>query len=166
MHRADMVDVLVRHLPADSCTVHTSKRLLRYTHAPPSAQKDGAPAYTLHFADGTTAEADVIIGADGIKSKVRASMYEYAHARDCVPQQGGESAESPRETCARCARATPKWTGTVAYRYLIPTERMREVNPEHAALKVKAPMSVRLKAVSLLCVTHHDIQYSGREKVI
>ncbi|KAI0365439.1 FAD/NAD(P)-binding domain-containing protein [Pilatotrama ljubarskyi] len=130
MHRADMVDVLVKNLP-ESCSVHTSKRLLNYSE---TSKEDGSTVYTLHFADDTTAEADVLIGADGIKSKTRASMFDYAHGRDC-------SLEVKREECERCSRATPKWTGTVGYRYLIPTERMLEVNPEHHALKIKAPMS-------------------------
>ncbi|KAI0666040.1 hypothetical protein C8Q78DRAFT_995036 [Trametes maxima] len=129
MHRADMVDVLVKNLPA-SCSIHTCKRLVKYT----ATSRGGSPVYTLHFADGTSAEADVIIGADGIKSKTRASMYEYAHQRDC-PQN------TTREECERCLKATPKWTGTVGYRYLIPSEKMREVNPEHHALKIKSPMS-------------------------
>ncbi|KAI0640657.1 hypothetical protein C8Q79DRAFT_1004238 [Trametes meyenii] len=129
MHRADMVDVLVKNLPA-SCSIHTSKRLVNYTET----SGGGSAAYTLHFADGTSAEADVIIGADGIKSKTRASMYEYAHQLDCPP-------DVTREKCERCSKATPKWTGTVGYRYLIPSEKMREVNPEHHALKIKSPMS-------------------------
>ena len=53
MHRAEMVDVLLRHLP-QSCAIHTSKRLLTYTE-----DKD-RNTYVLHFADGTTATADVV----------------------------------------------------------------------------------------------------------
>ncbi|KAI0766227.1 hypothetical protein BD413DRAFT_673079 [Trametes elegans] len=130
MHRADMVDVLVRGIPP-GCTIHTSKRLVRYVE---TTKDDGPTAYALFFADGTSAEADVVIGADGVKSKVRAAMYDGAHKRECAR-------EVTREECARCSKATPKWTGTVAYRYLIPTARMREVNPEHNALKVACPMS-------------------------
>ncbi|KAI0352415.1 FAD/NAD(P)-binding domain-containing protein [Trametes cingulata] len=139
MHRADMVDVLVKNLPA-SCSIHTSKRLINYTE---TSAADGSIVYTLHFADDTTAEADVLIGADGIKSKTRASMYDYAHRRDCLP-------DVKREDCERCSRATPKWTGTVGYRYLIPTERMLEVNPEHHALKIKAPMSYSGKSKHII----------------
>ncbi|KAI0637469.1 hypothetical protein C8Q77DRAFT_1086146 [Trametes polyzona] len=147
MHRADMVDVLVAHLPS-SCTVHTSKRLLSYTEDRTQAPKSDAgdhTQYTLHFADGTSARADVLIGGDGIKSAVRRTMYDLAHARECAPNSPGVS----REECVRCGRATPQWTGTVGYRYLIPSEKMRAVNPEHHALKVTSPMS-----------------YSGREKHI
>ena len=128
MHRAEMVDVLVRNLPA-SCTVHTSKRLVKYT--------DSGMSYTLHFADGTKATADVIIGADGIKSKTRAAMYDYAHQRECAKKTSAR-----REECERCGKATPKWTGTIAYRYLIPAEKLREIAPRHHALECVSPLSV------------------------
>ena len=131
MHRADLVNTLVRNVPA-SCSIHTSKRLLHYTE--PTGD---SAAYVLHFADGTTAEADVIIGADGINSKTRGAMYQYAHTRDCA-----NADKVKREDCERCKHATPKWTGTVAYRFLIPTEKLREINPVHRALEVKSPMSV------------------------
>ncbi|KAI0773492.1 hypothetical protein C8Q74DRAFT_1368087 [Fomes fomentarius] len=132
MHRADMVNVLVQHLPK-GCSVHTCKKLLTYTE---SVDGKSGMAYTLHFADGTTAEADVLIGADGIKSKVRAAMYDSAHQRECANAKEGK-----REECERCKHATPLWTGTVAYRELIPTERLRQVNPNHHALHIKSPMN-------------------------
>ena len=136
MHRADMVDVLVKHLPA-SCTIHTSKRLTHYTESPNAGLGGPSTVYTLHFADGTSAEADIIIGADGIKSKTRATMYEYAHQRECR-----NASTVTKDECERCKKATPKWTGTVAYRYLLPTEHMRAVNPEHNVLKIQCPLSV------------------------
>lgn len=135
MHRAEMVDVLVRNLPG-SCSIHTSKKLVRYTEAV-GLSGPSTGAYVLHFKDGTTAEADVIIGADGINSKTRTAMYQYAHERDCT---GAERVKA--EECERCRRAVPKWTGTVAYRFLIPAEKMREVNPALRALQMKCPMSV------------------------
>ncbi|KAM5530281.1 hypothetical protein V8D89_016060 [Ganoderma adspersum] len=127
MHRAEMVEVLMRNLPS-SCSIHTSKRLVKYT--------DSGIAYTLHFADGTKATADVIVGADGIKSKTRAAMYDYAHQAKCI-----KKANVRREECERCRKATPKWTGTIAYRYLIPADKLREINPNHKALEIVAPMS-------------------------
>ncbi|KAI0701522.1 hypothetical protein C8T65DRAFT_831244 [Cerioporus squamosus] len=133
MHRAEMVDVLLRNLPA-SCSIHTSKKLVRYEES--MGNGPGTTAYVLHFKDGTTAEADVIIGADGINSKTRTAMYQFAHERDCT----GAERVKPEE-CDRCRHAVPKWTGTVAYRYLLPTEKMREVNPALRALEVKCPMS-------------------------
>ncbi|TBU59381.1 hypothetical protein BD310DRAFT_1010505 [Dichomitus squalens] len=121
MHRAEMVDILVRNIPA-SCAVHTSKRLVKYT--------DSGTSYTLHFADGTKATADVIVGADGIKSKTRAAMYDYAHQRECA-----KKGIVKKEECERCKKAVPKWTGTIAYRYLIPSESLREIEPKHHALE-------------------------------
>ena len=130
MHRAEMVDVLLRHLPQNS-SIHTSKRLLTYTE-----DKD-QNTYVLHFADGTTATADVVIGADGIKSKTRAAMYDMAHKAECADPEA-----TKREDCERCRHATPKWTGIVTYRYLIPSERLREINPTHRALDTPALLSV------------------------
>ncbi|KAH9949205.1 hypothetical protein B0H21DRAFT_730121 [Amylocystis lapponica] len=122
MHRADMLDVLHNSLPP-SCTIQNNKRLMYYTEHKDSS----SAALQLHFADGTTAETDVLIGADGIRSATRNTMYDIAHARDC-------SQECDRPSCPRCRAATPNWTGMVAYRYLIPTEQLREKNPEHQAL--------------------------------
>lgn len=133
MHRAEMVEVLVRHLPS-SCSIHTSKRLVKYT--------DSGTSYTLLFADGTKATADVVIGADGIKSKIRAAMYDYTHQQECK-----KKANVRREECERCRKATPKWTGTIAYRYLIPAEKLRQINPNHKALEIVAPMSVSLSVI-------------------
>jgi salicylate hydroxylase len=64
VHRADLLDVLAAAVPAESIelgarcvSVHTDEH--------------GASA---RFADGTEIEADVIVGADGIHSAVRASL--------------------------------------------------------------------------------------------
>lgn len=135
MHRADMVDVLVKHMPP-SCMIHTSKRLLSYTSTATDAS--GTLVYTLHFADDTTAQTDIIVGGDGIKSNLKC-------ARRCMTLCTRDSAQDvKREECERCSKAMPKWTGTAGYRFLIPSERMREVNPEHhrEALKATSPISV------------------------
>ncbi|KAH9929891.1 uncharacterized protein BXZ73DRAFT_101954 [Epithele typhae] len=128
------------HLPAH-CTIHTTKRLVSYN--PPSRSSTAINgAYTPHFVDGTHASDDVLVGADGIKSEVRSAMYTHTHARDYD--------STPVAACARCARSRPKWTGTVVYRYLIPTERLREVNPAHHTLHVMAPMSVSAGPASIV----------------
>lgn len=132
MHRAEMVDVFMRNLPTQ-CQIHTSKRLVKYTET----SKKGTTVYRLHFADETTAEADVIIGADGIKSKTRAAMYEYAHSSEC-------KSETRREECGRCRFATPRWTGIVTYRYLIPSEKLRAINPNHRVFDSPALLSVSM----------------------
>jgi salicylate hydroxylase/6-hydroxynicotinate 3-monooxygenase len=61
MHRADLHDALYSVLPPE--IVHRGKKLVGLD------QKAGR--VTLSFADGTTAEADAVVGADGVHSLVR-----------------------------------------------------------------------------------------------
>jgi 2-polyprenyl-6-methoxyphenol hydroxylase-like FAD-dependent oxidoreductase len=61
MHRADLHDALLSALPME--IIHLNKKLVGLD------QKAGR--VTLTFADGTRAEADAVIGADGIHSVVR-----------------------------------------------------------------------------------------------
>jgi salicylate hydroxylase len=65
-HRADLLDAVQRAVPAAS--VRLGKRVV-------ALSQDG-PRHTLRFADGASAEADVVIGADGIHSMVRAALTE------------------------------------------------------------------------------------------
>jgi salicylate hydroxylase len=65
-HRADLLDAVRRAVPASS--VRLGKRCV-------ALSQDG-PRHTLRFADGASAEADVVIGADGIHSMVRAALTE------------------------------------------------------------------------------------------
>lgn len=61
-HRAVVLDALVKHV--DPNTVHFNKRAMSVSVSP-----NGRPI--VHFQDGTSVETDVLIGADGIRSKVR-----------------------------------------------------------------------------------------------
>ena len=88
VHRADLLDVLAAALPAG--LVSLGKRC-------ESAGTEGDVA-VARFADGSTAEADVIIGADGIHSAVRTSLF-------------GPDA--------------PRFTGKICYRSVIPTAAIR-----------------------------------------
>ncbi|TPX17863.1 uncharacterized protein E0L32_002964 [Thyridium curvatum] len=63
VHRAAFLRELLAGAPA--ARMHVSKKLVRVERA-----GDDAPA-TLHFVDGTTHECDILVGADGIHSKVR-----------------------------------------------------------------------------------------------
>lgn len=62
IHRADLHSLLVSALPAG--TLRLGKQLVDVT-------PDGA----MRFADGSTARADVVVGADGLKSAVRAACF-------------------------------------------------------------------------------------------
>ncbi|OCH86635.1 FAD/NAD(P)-binding domain-containing protein [Obba rivulosa] len=63
---------------------------------------------TLNFADGSAAATDVLVGADGIRS---------------VDPEMGRAAVNPR------------WSGTHSYRCMIPAEKLKNVFPEHPALR-------------------------------
>jgi salicylate hydroxylase len=65
-HRADLLDAVRRAVPGQS--VRLGRRCV-------ALDQDG-PRPVLRFADGDRAEADVVIGADGIHSMVRAALTE------------------------------------------------------------------------------------------
>ncbi|WP_189159663.1 FAD-dependent oxidoreductase [Lentzea pudingi] len=62
--------ITLRQVLLDGLDVRFGKRFERYEH-------DGG-AITLHFEDGTTAECDVLVGADGIRSRVRGQYLPHA----------------------------------------------------------------------------------------
>jgi salicylate hydroxylase/6-hydroxynicotinate 3-monooxygenase len=61
MHRAELHEALTSVVP-EAC-IHLDKKLV-------ALEQNGGPV-TLCFADGTTATADAVIGADGVHSRVR-----------------------------------------------------------------------------------------------
>ncbi|TFY80711.1 hypothetical protein EWM64_g3302 [Hericium alpestre] len=110
IHRSALLTTLQRGLEssdASNCTVqiHTNARLTSYTsHSPTSP-------ITLHFADQPSAQADVLIGADGIRSAVRSTMFAAPSMRDISLKE----------------KVEPRWTGVVAYRSLITMEDLKKV---------------------------------------
>jgi len=67
LHRADFHELLAaKAREFDPDVVHLNKRAVGYT--------ENESGVELHFADGTSARGDVLIGADGIKSVVRQQM--------------------------------------------------------------------------------------------
>lgn len=85
LHRGDLHEALTRVVPAEC--VHRDRRLLDLREEP-----DGV---RLEFADGSTARADAVLGADGVHSVVRELLL------------GPEA---------------PRFTGRVAYRTVYPVE--------------------------------------------
>ena len=61
MHRGDLHDALLSVLPSEA--IHTGKKL--------TGLEQKSSGVTLRFADGTHAQADAVIGADGVHSLVR-----------------------------------------------------------------------------------------------
>ena len=92
VHRADLLDVLADALPPGLVTL--GKRCTR-------VEPDGATA-VARFADGSEIEADVIIGADGIHSAVRTSLF------------------GPDD---------PRFTGKICYRSVVPARAVRGARP-------------------------------------
>ena len=71
MHRADLLNVLAASLPP--ATIRTGHRCIGF-------EQDAAAA-RLQFANGETAEADVVIAADGIQSDLQKYVVEPSPAR-------------------------------------------------------------------------------------
>ncbi|KAF9563568.1 FAD/NAD(P)-binding domain-containing protein [Agrocybe pediades] len=118
-HRPDFQTVLLKRLPS-SYKVHCSKRLRSYT------QRQGGPI-SLLFEDGTQASCDVLLGADGLKSSVRRSLLG-------EKAQWAQSQNNWSEAADITAMIEPTWSGTNAYRALIPADRLRSRRPEHRVL--------------------------------
>lgn len=87
MHRADYIELLASHLPDG--VVHTGHRAVAF-------EQDSNRA-RVTFANGATAEADVVIGADGIHSEMRPYAFP---------------------------PSTPVFHGTLSYRGLVLCERL------------------------------------------
>jgi salicylate hydroxylase len=87
MHRADYVDLLAANLPGG---------IVRTGHRAVGFEQDGDSA-RVTFANGSTAEADVVVGADGIHSEMRPHVFP---------------------------PSKPVFHGTISYRGLVPRERL------------------------------------------
>ncbi|PPR04128.1 hypothetical protein CVT26_001320 [Gymnopilus dilepis] len=103
-HRADVQQAL---LSAQNGCLHLSHRLISY--------EEKEEGIYLHFEGGAIATCDVLVGMDGINSVVR----------KCLLTSRGMS-QSPT--------IEPVWAGDIAYRSLIPSEKLQAVFPGHRAL--------------------------------
>ncbi|MEO0996989.1 MAG: FAD-dependent monooxygenase [Pseudomonadota bacterium] len=103
MHRADLHTLITESLLAiDSGSIELGKRF---------QSVDGdISGYRLEFADGSRAGADLVVGADGLKSRLRENVF-------------GESA--------------PEFSGFIAWRGLLPTAALGDYElPEGSAVFV------------------------------
>lgn len=114
-----------------SCTIHTSKTLTTF-------KQSSSGGYILQFEDETTAEADVLVGADGVRSVVRRVLF------DDILEAG---ATSPDIEDGLRQAIEPQWSGTMVYRTLIKAEKLREIYPTHPVLTTVAAFSVCYLAI-------------------
>lgn len=102
VHRARFLNQLVSHLPPERA--HFGKRLMSIDQ-PGIGSTD---KLILHFKDGSTAEADCVVGADGVHSSVRNVVLGHDDVR-------------------------PQFTGVAAFRTVVPMKRAIDVLGEEFA---------------------------------
>ena len=103
IHRADIIDALSQLFPKEQ--IQFAKKL--------KTLKQDSQGVELVFEDGSAVHYDVVIGADGIHSRVRTALF------------GEES---------------PRFTGIVSFRSVVPTERVRHVPEIEAFTKWWGPV--------------------------
>ena len=102
IHRSDIINALAEQFPM--AQIQFGKRIRSLTH-----NSDGV---TLQFEDGDQASFDVVVGADGIHSRVRTALFGEEH---------------------------PRFTGVVSFRSVVPTERVKQVPEIEAFTKWWGP---------------------------
>ncbi|KAL1702698.1 hypothetical protein EV121DRAFT_209403 [Schizophyllum commune] len=165
-HRADFQGMILRHLPP-SVRVHLSHRLVGFTESPRVSSSSNIAADSteirLEFENGAAATCDVLIGADGLRSRVRRGLADLAEAEVAAARSGAEAARSGVEAARSgaeaeganqtsgkaakrertfhsaelfAARAEPVWTGTYVFRGLVETAKLAKRWPGHPALTI------------------------------
>ncbi|GHJ86132.1 hypothetical protein NliqN6_2534 [Naganishia liquefaciens] len=145
VHRARLLEVLHGSLPS-SVTVHLGVRVTGVKNLPaegkarityiasqpppnsmPSLPAGAALAQTPVVPKEEHFDADVVVGADGIKSVIRGIMAVPA------PSEAGNAAGKP---------ASQRYTGTYCYRALIPMEKAMELDVPEQAIYAQKPKMV------------------------
>ena len=105
-HRGEVQTVFLKHLHPSNQVI-CGKRIVSYTDS-----KHGEGPVQLHFEDGTTATCDVLVGSDGLRSAVRASMY--TQLAEAATKEGKDiEAQELRSHIA------PVFSGSLIYRTII-----------------------------------------------
>jgi len=102
IHRADIINALAENFPLEN--IQFDKRVKTLT------QNDAG--VHVQFEDGSESSFDVVVGADGIHSRVRTALF-------------GEE--------------KPRFTGVVSFRSVVPTERVKHVPEVEAFTKWWGP---------------------------
>jgi len=124
-HRADLANLLAGALPPER--VHVGHRMVEI--------EDHGAKVQARFENGATAEVDLLIGADGIHSRVRHLLF------------GPER---------------PRFTGCVAWRGLVPAERIADLGIEIASHNWMGPSAHCVhywvsakRLMNVVCVVEH-----------
>lgn len=140
-----LIDALLRALPPPpACTIRTSHQL---NSCYPSTSRSTSRLFPLppdgylclEFAGGATATADVLIGADGVHSTVRDSLFSNLVA-------SGWSRLSKTDLYER---TEPRWTGGIMCRTLVRKDRLNATWRDHPALST--PMVVSRSFSHIYC---------------
>jgi hypothetical protein len=152
LHRAEFHAVLLNHLPT-RCRTSSSKRLESYEQQP------DAPIM-LHFQDGSTATCDILIGADGLKSAVRKTMFQEAATWAESQHRNTEAAELRN-------LSEPRFSGAFCYRALIPAVRLSSISPQHRIFSSPVQVCFGLLIISDLSIIigFYHMQYLGENRV-
>jgi salicylate hydroxylase len=127
LHRAHLLESLKERVPESS--LNLGKHLTSIDR-----NSTGAP-YTLHFQDGSTAEADLVIGCDGIKSNVRRDMGladSPNYSGQVVYRGFVEYKDLPEET-AQLLRKTVNFRGPKRHVLILPIGN-KETGTDRAAI--------------------------------
>ena len=133
-HRADLQHALISKL---SGRLYLSHRLVSYDEV--------GDEIHLTFQDGSSAICDLLIGVDGIKSVVRKCFLE------------------KRGLPSSLSYTNPVWTGSYAYRGLVPADELEKEFPGHRA--VTMPVMVRNLSFNGIVDLIRLLQYVGKLKV-
>lgn len=148
IHRSVLVNVIKNAVQSNQfCSIHTSSHFVSYD----IVESASARQFLLHFSNGSTATADVLVGADGVHSAVRRDIYAHVPAT--------EVNWTEEDT-------TSQWSGTIAYRSLIQEEALEKAWPDHDSRK--RPNIVKhvsaLSSVLVLICSNWMCSFAVKEK--
>ena len=115
IHRRDLQNILLKRALARA-RLHLSSKLVSYIEHPDCVH--------LEFEDGSIRTCDLLVGADGIKSTIRRLFLASQH-KDGYQESVG-----------------PVWTGTYAYRGIVPRDVLLERMPGHRVTRIPMMVSI------------------------
>ncbi|KAL4249900.1 FAD/NAD(P)-binding domain superfamily protein [Abortiporus biennis] len=126
-HRPDFQRVLVDQLQSTTCHIHRSRRLVSYTNPQPGSEAS-RPPIQLRFDDGSSSTCDLLIGADGLHSTVRACMFQEIASKACAEGRSDDARQALQSI-------EPRWSGICMYRATYPAELLSRCYKRHRALR-------------------------------